>query len=135
LDFRQIEAFIQVVKLKSFSKAADAVFLTQPTISTHINSLENELGVKLVDRSGKEIVPTKAGKIFYDYANSLLNVRDSAIHSLNEFSTKIEGKLEIAASTVPSQYLLPELMAAFLEHYKKVNLCIIYKFYTGILYS
>lgn len=124
MDFRQIEAFVHVIKLKSFSKAADAIFLTQPTISTHINSLEKELGTKLVDRSGKEILPTKAGKIFYDYANSLLNVRDNAVHALKEFSTKIEGKLEIAASTVPAQYLLPELMAAFLELYRGANFSI-----------
>ncbi len=125
MDFRQIEAFIQVVRLKSFSKAADAIFLTQPTISSHINTLENELGVKLIDRSGKEIVPTKAGKIFIDYANNLVNIRDNAVHTLSEFSNRLEGKLEIASSTVPGQYLLPQLMKEFLQKHSKVNFSIL----------
>ena len=50
MDFKQIEAFVNVVRYKSFSKAADATFFTQPTISTHIRNLEKELGVKLLDR-------------------------------------------------------------------------------------
>jgi len=54
MDFKQIEAFVNVIKYKSFSKAAEATFLTQPTISTHISSLEKELGVTLIDRLGKE---------------------------------------------------------------------------------
>ena len=62
MDFKQLEAFVYVVKLKSFSKAAQRIYLTQPTISAHINNLENELGVTLVNRSGREITLTKQGK-------------------------------------------------------------------------
>ena len=58
MDFKQIEAFVNVIKYKSFSKAADATFLTQPTISAHINTLEKELQMQLVDRSRKEALPT-----------------------------------------------------------------------------
>lgn len=121
MDFRQIEAFVYVVRYRSFSKAADAIFLTQPTVSSHISTLENELGVKLVDRSGKEIEPTSYGKIFYEYANNLLNIRDNAVFSLNKFNKKIEGKVEIAASTVPAEYLLPGLMMGFREQYGNVS--------------
>lgn len=64
MDFKQIEAFVYVVRHKSFSKAADAIYLTQPTVSAHISSLEKEIGTKLIDIFSKEIVPTKAGKIF-----------------------------------------------------------------------
>lgn len=125
MDFRQIEAFMYVVRYKSFSKAADAVFLTQPTISAHISSLENEIGTKLIDRSGKEILPTKAGKLFYDYAVNLINIRDNAVFHLSEFTNKIEGKVEIAASTVPGQYLMPELMAAFIKLYPNISFSIL----------
>ncbi|MGE5631017.1 MAG: selenium metabolism-associated LysR family transcriptional regulator [Caulobacteraceae bacterium] len=121
MDFRQIEAFVYVVRHKSFSRAADAIFLTQPTISSHISSLENEMGVMLIDRSGKEIVPTKAGKVFYDYANNLINIRDNAIFTLGEFSKKVEGKIEIAASTVPAEYLLPDLMLGFRKLYENIS--------------
>ena len=59
MEFKQLEAFVNVIRYKSFSRAAEATYLTQPTISTHISSLENELGVKLIDRRGKESRPTK----------------------------------------------------------------------------
>ena len=121
MDFRQIEAFVYVVRFNSFSKAADAIFLTQPTVSSHISSLENELGIKLIDRSGKEVEPTAAGKLFYDYANNLVNIRDQAVFSLNEFSKKVEGKVEIAASTVPAEYLLPKFMLDFRSIYGNIS--------------
>ncbi len=121
MDFRQIEAFAQVVKLKSFSRAADAVFLTQPTISAHISSLENELGIKLIDRSTKDVIPTKAGKLFYDYAVNLINIRDNAIFKLNEYSEKMSGKVEICSSTVPCQYIMPGLIKGFIKKYPNVT--------------
>ena len=121
MDFRQIEAFAQVVKLKSFSKAADAVYLTQPTISAHISSLENELEIKLIDRSSKDVVPTKAGKLFYDYAINMINIRDNAIFKLNEYSEKMAGKIEICSSTVPCQYIMPELIKGFIGNYPNVT--------------
>jgi DNA-binding transcriptional LysR family regulator len=121
MDFRQIEAFVYVVRFNSFSKAADAIFLTQPTVSSHISSLENELGVKLLDRSGKEVEPTSAGKIFYDYANNLVNIRDQAVFTLSEFSHKVEGKVELAASTVPAEYILPGLIIGFRNKYSNIS--------------
>ncbi|MHB1392971.1 MAG: selenium metabolism-associated LysR family transcriptional regulator [Clostridia bacterium] len=121
MDFRQIEAFVYVVRYRSFSRAADAIYLTQPTVSSHISTLEKELGIKLIDRSGKEVEPTMAGNVFYDYANNLINIRDNALFTLNEFSKKIEGKVEIAASTVPAEYLLPRLMIGFRNIYSNIS--------------
>lgn len=121
MDFRQIEAFVYVVRFKSFSKAADAIYLTQPTVSSHISTLEKELGLKLIDRSGKEVLPTDAGKIFYEYANNLINIRDNAVFTLNKFSKKVDGKVEIAASTVPAEYLLPKLILGFRSLYNNIN--------------
>ncbi len=121
MDFRQIEAFVYVVRYRSFSKAADAIYLTQPTVSSHISTLENELGIKLIDRSGKVVEPTSAGRIFYDYANNLINIRDNAMFTLNQFSKKVEGKVDIAASTVPAEYLLPKLMMGFRNKYPSIS--------------
>lgn len=121
MDFRQIEAFVYVVKFRSFSKAADAIYLTQPTVSSHISTLEKELGIKLIDRSGKDVEPTSAGKVFYEFANNLMNIRDNAIFTLNEFTRKVEGKVEIAASTVPAEYLLPKLMIGFSSIYGNIS--------------
>lgn len=125
MDFRQIEAFVYVSRLKSFSKAGDALYLTQPTISSHINSLEKGLGVKLIDRSSKEIVLTKAGEVFYDYAVNMINTRDMAVFSLNDYTQRIEGCLQIAASTIPAQYLLPEVIKAFSKKYLNIKYSLI----------
>lgn len=125
MDFKQIEAFVYVVRHKSFSKAADAIYLTQPTISSHINSLEKELGIKLIDRSAKDIVPTDAGKLFFEHAVSMINQRDLAIFSLNQYSSTIKGKIEIAASTVPSQIILPQLMKSFIALHQDISFSII----------
>ena len=121
MDFKQIEAFVNVVKYKSFSKAADASFLTQPTISTHVNTLEKELGVRLIDRNGKEALPTKQGKILFKYAIHMINTREKAIFSLQSFNKEIDGILEIQASSVPGEYLVPPLITKFRERYPRVK--------------
>ena len=102
MNFVQIEAFVAVIRYRSFSKAAEAIYLSQPTISSHIRSLENELGVQLLIRSTKEIYPSAAGRIFYGYASEMISMRDKAVSEVKSYSTKIQGSLEIAASSVPS---------------------------------
>lgn len=111
MNFVQIEAFVAVIRYRSFSKAAEAIYLSQPTISSHIRSLENELGVQLLIRSTKEIYPSAAGRIFYGYASEMISMRDKAVSEVKSYSTKIQGSLEIAASSVPSQYILPHVLS------------------------
>ena len=120
MHFKQVEAFVNVIRHKSFSKAAEAIYLSQPTISAHISSLENELGVCLIVRSTKEVYPSAAGRIFYQYALEMLRLRDRAILEVQSYSTEVRGELDIAASTVPSQYILPELLPSLVEKYPKV---------------
>ncbi|MEA4921558.1 MAG: selenium metabolism-associated LysR family transcriptional regulator [Clostridiaceae bacterium] len=124
MHFKQLEVFVNVVKLKSFSKAAEAVYISQPTVSAHINALEDELDTKLIVRSTKEVYPSKAGRIFYQYALEMLNLRDTAFMEVKSYSTQVKGTLEIAASTVPSQYLLPKAMQSMLEKYPQLLLSI-----------
>ncbi len=121
MDFRQIEAFVNVVKYKSFSKAADASFLTQPTISTHVSTLEKELGLKLIDRHGKQALPTRQGKILYKYAVHLLNTREKAIDALDDYTSEIDGVLEIQASSIPGEYIVPVLISRFREKHPQVR--------------
>lgn len=121
MDFKQIEAFVNVAKYKSFSKAAEAIFLSQPTVSAHIASLEQELGVILFDRSSKEIRLTQAGAIFLDYAVSLINVRNTATAKLSELGSKIQGSLTIASSTTPCRFLLPELLKSFYDKFPNIS--------------
>lgn len=121
MDFRQIEAFVNVVKYKSFSKAADASFLTQPTISTHVNTLEKELNLQLINRQSKEALPTEQGKMFYKYALMMMNTREKAIYSLNNLSSNVTGILEIQTSSIPGEYIVPDLMVQFQTIYPQVK--------------
>lgn len=113
MDFKQIEAFVNVVRYKSFSKAADATFFTQPTISTHIRNLEKELGVKLLDRKSRTVEMTPQGSKFYKYAVEMINARAQAFEALNDSNENIEGVLEIQVSSIPAVTFLPALLAGF----------------------
>ena len=121
MDFKQLEAFVAIAKHKSFSKAAESLYITQPTISTHIKNLEYELNATLINRSSKKIHITEAGAILHKYAVDILNKRDYAIYSLNDYKGKIEGLLEISASSVPEEHLLPEMLMSFNEYFPDVN--------------
>ncbi len=120
MHFKQIEAFVQVAREKSFSKAAKAMYLSQPTISAHITALEEELQAKLLVRSTKEVYPSKAGRIFYQYALEILTLRDKALLEVKSYSTELKGTLTIAASTVPAQYLLPEILPCLVGKYPDI---------------
>jgi DNA-binding transcriptional LysR family regulator len=121
MDFKQIEAFISVARLKSFSKAANTIFLSQPTISSHIASLERELCVQLFDRTSKEVFLTPAGESFLEYAINIISIRNNAIANLSDFNTTISGKLNLSASTTPCNSLVPDLIKRFSGLYPDVR--------------
>lgn len=124
MDFKQLEAFISVAKLRSFSKAANAIYLSQPTISSHISSLEKDLNIQLFDRTSKEVNLTPAGQSFLQYANDILNTRNHAITELSNFNNNISGRLNISASTTPCNSILPGLINQFNESYSNVRFTI-----------
>lgn len=121
MDFKQLESFIMVMERGSFSRAAACLYLTQPTVSAHIASLEKELGVRLFARTTKEVKPTRAGETFVTYARDMLTLRDSAAAALGDFEKAVEGGIMIGASSIPEKYFLPEIMAAFNERYPQVS--------------
>ncbi|RBP46733.1 selenium metabolism-associated LysR family transcriptional regulator [Garciella nitratireducens] len=121
MEIRQLQTFVYVVQLKSFSKVAEKLFLTQPTITSHIQSLEKELGIILLNRSSKEITLTKGGQILYEYALNILDLKDKALFSLDAYKGKIKGCLTLAASSIPEQYVLPELILEFRKFYPDVT--------------
>lgn len=117
MNFKQLEVFVSVVKFHSFSRAAEEIFLSQPTVSAHIHALEAECGAQLLVRSTKEVYPTQAGMSFYRYANELLQMREQALSAVRGCVSDVRGTLEIAASTVPSQYLLPAVFSHMADEY------------------
>lgn len=119
MNLKQIEAFVSVAEEGSFSKAAKALFLTQPTVSAHISSLEKELGVRLFVRNTKEVGLSVDGQMLYGYAKQMMTLQKKIEATFDQ--TRKEGShcVHIAASSVPSQYLLPQILAAFSEKYPK----------------
>ena len=95
MDFKQIEAFVTVVDNKSFSKAADVFLLTQPTISSRISTLEKELGVRLIDRNGRQAFLTDYGKVFYKYATEMIDMRNKATDSIQDLTNEIKEIVNI----------------------------------------
>ncbi len=113
IEFKHLETFCRIAGLKSFSKAAEDLFLTQPTVSGHILSLEQSLSLRLFDRTSKGVHLTKAGKVFLEYASKTLSARKDLLNVLSEFSEGIRGDLSLGASTIPGEYLLPKLIGHF----------------------
>lgn len=124
MDLRQLETFVEVAKLKSFSKAAEKLYITQPTVTNHIQNLENELGTILINRLGKTITLTEAGNILFQYAINILNTCDKAKFDLATYKGKIEGHINIYTSSVPRNYLLPLIINSFLKIYPDVTFTI-----------
>lgn len=121
MDFKQIEAYVKVIELTSFSKAAEAIFLSQPSVSTYINALEKELGTTLINRSTKEVAPTLAGKIFYGQAKELLALKSNTVEQIKNLSGNFSGEINILASSVPGQYILPAVIARFNAIYPQIS--------------
>lgn len=121
MDFHQLRIFVEVTRLKSFSGAAENIFLSQPTISAHIKTLENEIGAPLFDRSQRELQLTEAGKILFQYAQELLETKEEALSAIQNEYKIISGHLEIAASSVPGAYLLPGLLSSFHRRHPEVT--------------
>jgi len=122
MDLWQLQIFCRVVELKSFSKAGEAVHLSQPTVSSHIKELESHFGTQLIDRLARQAVPTKAGELLYRNAKRLIALRDETESAMSEFLGNITGRLVIGGSTIPGGYLLPQLIGDFCRTYPKVNI-------------
>ncbi len=122
IDFRHLETFCRVASLKSFSKAAEDLFLTQPTVSGHILSLEQSLSLRLFDRASRDIRLTKAGEVFLKYATKILSSRKDLLNALSEFSQGIRGELILGASTIPGEYILPGLVGNFKKEHPRFTL-------------
>ena len=120
MDIRKIEAFSKVYEHNSFSKAGKALYLSQPTISAHVASLEQELEVLLFDRIGRSVVPTKAGDVLYKHAQIIFEASELAISELRKLQDRITGKLDIGGSTIPANYIMPEILAKFWKQYPEV---------------
>jgi DNA-binding transcriptional LysR family regulator len=124
VDFRQLEAFAKVAETRSFSRAAEALRLTQSTISEHVRLLEEDIGTRLFDRLGRETTLTRAGELLHGYARQLLALRGDARQALQQYLGQVAGTLLVGASTIPGEYVIPPLIGAFREKFPQVSIAL-----------
>ena len=122
MNLKQLEAFVRVAETKSFSAAAKMLFLTQPTVSAHIASLERELNTCLLIRNTKGVALSESGKELYAYAEQMLELEQKIREWFGLTGRQPGSVLRIAASTIPSLYLLPDIMARFRKEYPEEQL-------------
>ena len=122
MDFDQLHTFLEIVRLKSFSKAAQTCFRTQPAISAQVRQLEQELRTELFERFGSRISLTTAGKIFAEYAEQMLDLRRRAQDSIAELERNPRGELVIAANEATCIYVLPQVFSQYRQLFPAVQL-------------
>ena len=121
MDLRQLEIFAKVAELGSFSKAAESLHLTQPTVSEHIRTLEDEFGARLLDRLGRGAAVTRAGQLLLSYAQRMLALSREARQAMDGFQGRMSGELLIGASTIPGEYVLPAMIGRFKDKYPDIS--------------
>lgn len=120
MEIKHLETFSCVAKNLSFSKAAEEMYVSQPTVSANISSLEKSLGVQLFVRTTKEVALTKAGLDFLAYAQKILSLREQALYSISGGDYDAPGAIDIISSTIPAQHLLPEIIASFQKQWPNI---------------
>ncbi len=124
MDFTQIRAVVEVARLHSFSRAADALGLTQPAISSQVRQIEEEVGYRLFDRLGRNVYLTQPGVILADYGRRLLQLRREATRALTDLETGPTGRLVVGATEAVCLYVLPPILKEFQSRHKGVSLSI-----------
>ncbi len=135
MDFDQLETFLEVARLSSFSRAAEKRFRTQPAISSQIRALEEEVGAKLLDRSGGKVSITASGKLFQKYAEETLEGRKGVLTAIAETERVPRGEIIVGANEGTCLHILPEVFAEFKKQYPDVAVNIKRSDYAKILES
>jgi DNA-binding transcriptional LysR family regulator len=124
MDLDQLHTFLEIVRLKSFSKAAQSCFRTQPAVSAQVRQLETELNAPLFERLGTKIALTPAGHIFAEYAEQILELRRRAQDSINELERTPRGELLIAANEATCIYVLPRVFSEYKKQFPNVQILV-----------
>ena len=125
MDIRRLEVFCKLMETRSFSKTGQELNLTQPTISGHIKTLEQQIGLRLFDRHRRQVQPTSAAEVLFSYAVKILELKEEAGFALERFQGRIGGPLRLGGSTIPGAYVLPGVMGRFRKIYADTYLTLI----------
>jgi len=124
MDFDQLTTFLEVTKLGSFSRAGEKVFRSQSAVSAQIRQLEQDYGDRLLDRSGKDVTLTPAGRVLLGYAERLLQLRDESKLAVADHGSAPRGTVVIGANEATCLYVLPDVFAKYCSLYPEVQLSI-----------
>jgi DNA-binding transcriptional LysR family regulator len=124
LDLGQLEAFVQVANQRSFSRAAEALFLTQPSVTARIQALERDLGERLFERSGRGIRLTEVGECFLPHAERVLQSLNAGRDAIDSLRNLHSGSLVLASATTVSTYVLPGLLKTFRGRYPRIEVSV-----------
>jgi DNA-binding transcriptional LysR family regulator len=128
MDLRQLEAFVVVVQRESFTKAAEALHLTQPAVTRQVAALETQLNTRLLERMGRHVELTASGEALYRYATEILRLVQEAERAVTDVASGAAGRLAVGASSTTATYILPPLLRRFRETHPGVELSI----HTGV---
>src|SRR5918994_5726944 len=124
MDTRQLAAFCAVVEKRSFSQAAERLGVTQPAVSLQVRALEERLGQRLIDRSGRRVEPTEAGRRLYRNAQRLLELERQLVEDVRGDGGVLKGRLGIGASTGPGAHLVPLLLCEFQREHPDLRIAL-----------
>jgi LysR family transcriptional regulator, low CO2-responsive transcriptional regulator len=124
MTIRQLEVFLAIAHAQSFSRAAERIHLSQPTLSEHMKELEEELGVSLFIRHSRSVSLTEPGRVFEDYATRVVATLAAGRHAIAELDGLKRGSLVVGASTTPGTYVLPARIAKFREQYPGITVAL-----------
>lgn len=125
MNLKQLEIFLAVAKTGSFSKGAEATFITQSTVSQHISSLESDFGVKLLDRTGRGALLTEGGKVLFQHARQVIADVDAIKQAMRRFSGIEDTELKIGGSNIPANYMIPQLLPILIERFPTLRMVLI----------
>ncbi|MHB8109117.1 MAG: selenium metabolism-associated LysR family transcriptional regulator [Syntrophorhabdaceae bacterium] len=122
MELRHIETFLKIAELKSFTRAADELCITQPTVSKQIVDLERFFDVRLIDRTKRTVTLTRAGEILLQYALDIVSLKKDTIEAIASFRGLKKGKMTLGASTIPGIYIMPRLLSDFKKRHAGIDL-------------
>jgi len=125
MNIHHLESFVRIVELKSFTKAASELGLTQPTVSKQIVDLEQFFQVRLIDRTKRSLALTRAGEILFKYAKDFISLKRDTVDAMASFRGLKSGSLRLGASSIPGVYILPPILKAFKAQYGGVDLSLV----------
>ena len=125
MDLRHLETFVKIAELNSFTKTAEELYITQPTVSKQIIDLEEYFGVRLIDRTKRQVTLTRAGEILCKYGKEFMALRKETIDAMEAFKGLKKGMIIVGASTIPGIYILPRVLNIFREHYSGIRIKLI----------